>query len=143
MKIHIITIGKPKLSYAKAGWDEYLTRLQRYHEVRVTQLGDKYADDADKIIATTGNSYRVGLIIDGTQLTSHQLAVFLEARAVEGRELCFIIGGPDGLPSSVQAAMDVQLSMSKLTFPHDLAMVILAEMLYRASTINAGTPYHH
>lgn len=142
MKIHIVTIGKPKLPYAKLGWEEYVKRLGRYHDVRVTQLADKYADDGPKIIDATGDSYRVGLIIEGQQLTSRQLAMFLEQRALEGREMCFVIGGPEGLPSAVQAAMDVQLSLSKLTFPHDLAMLTLAEALYRASTINAGQPYH-
>lgn len=143
MKLHLITIGKPKLAYAKLGWEEYIKRLGRYHTVRVTQLADKYAGDADRIMAAVGNSYRVGLIIDGQQLSSRQLATFLELRATEAREVCFIIGGPDGLPSTVQAAMDFQWSLSKLTLPHDLAMVLLLETLYRASTINAGTPYHH
>jgi 23S rRNA (pseudouridine1915-N3)-methyltransferase len=143
MKLHIITIGKPKLSYAKQGWEEYLGRLQRYHTVRVTHLADKYADDSSKIIETSGDSYRVGLIIEGEQLTSRQLAAFLDVRALEAKEVCFIIGGPDGLPALVQAAMDFQWSLGKLTLPHDLAMVNLAEALYRASTISAGTPYHH
>ncbi len=143
MKLHLITIGKPKLDYAKLGWEEYLGRLQRYHTVRVTHLADKYANDATKLIETTGDSYRVGLIIEGTQLSSRELAAFLEMRAVQAREVCFIIGGPDGLPSVVQAAMDFQWSLGSLTLPHDLAMVNLAEALYRASTINAGTPYHH
>lgn len=143
MKLHIITIGKPKLAYAKLGWEEYIGRLQRYHTVRVTHLADKYANDASKLIETAGDSYRVGLIIEGKQLTSRQLAAFLEKRAVEAREVSFIIGGPDGIPDSAQAAMDFQWSFGSLTLPHDLAMVNLAEALYRASTINAGTPYHH
>src|SRR5438128_2285799 len=132
MKLHIVTIGKPKLEYAKNGWDEYLARLGRYHQVRVTHLADKFADDSGKIIEATGDSYRVGLIIEGRQLSSRQLATFLEQRAIEAREVCFIIGGPDGLPSAVQAAMDLQWSFSELTFPHDLAMVVLVEALYRA-----------
>jgi 23S rRNA (pseudouridine1915-N3)-methyltransferase len=143
MKLHIVTVGKPKLDYARAGWDEYLGRLQRYHQVRVTHLADKYADDSQKLIDATGDSYRVGLIIEGKQLTSRQLATFLDMRAIEAKEVCFIIGGPDGLPSTIQATMDLQWSLSELTFPHDLAMVVLLETLYRASTINAGTPYHH
>jgi 23S rRNA (pseudouridine1915-N3)-methyltransferase len=143
VKLHIVTNGKPKLTYAKQGWEEYIVRLRRLHDVRITHLADKYSDDAEKILGATGDSYRVGLIIEGTQLTSRQLATFLEQRALEGKELCFVIGGPDGLPSLVQAAMDVRLSFSKLTFPHDLAMIVLAEALYRASTINKGLPYHH
>ena len=76
------------------------------------------------------------------QLASEELAAFLDKRAQEGRELCCIIGGPEGLPARVIARADFSWSFSRLTFPHDLAMVVLAESLYRASTINARHPYH-
>ncbi len=143
MKLHLVTIGKPKLAYAQLGWEDYLKRLNRFHQVRVTHLADKWANDSDKIIATTGTAHLVALVIDGPQLSSHELAAFLEKTALEGRELCFIIGGPDGLPQAVIEKAQTKLSFSKLTFPHDLAMVILLESLYRASSITAGTPYHH
>lgn len=142
MKIHIVTIGEPKLPYAKAGWQEYIHRLGRYHQVRVTHLADKWAYESQHILQTAGNAYTVGLIIEGKQLSSPELAAFLEKRAMDGRETCFIIGGPEGLPVALQQHMDMSLSFSKLTFPHDLAMVILAEALYRASTIASGHPYH-
>lgn len=142
MKIHIITVGKPKLMYAKQGWEEYLSRLQRHHEIRVTHLADKFAYDAKKITETIGASYAAVLEIKGKQLSSPELAAFLEQRTLEAREVCFIIGGPEGLPQEIIESADIQLSFSKLTFPHDLAMVILAEALYRATTINARLPYH-
>ena len=142
MKIHIITVGEPKLRYAQEGWAEYVKRLQRFHTLRVTHLADKWAYNAAHILQAAGNAYKVGLIIDGKQLDSPALATFLEQRAMDGRELCFIIGGPEGLPAEVQEAVDYAWSFSKLTFPHDLAMVVLAEALYRASTISAGHPYH-
>jgi 23S rRNA (pseudouridine1915-N3)-methyltransferase len=142
MKIHIVTIGEPKLAYAKTGWEEYLRRLQRYHQVRVTHLADKWANDASRIMQAVGNAYSVGLVIEGKQLASPDLAAFLEQRAQEGREVCFIIGGPEGLPPQVRTSVNLAWSFSDLTFPHDLAMVVLAEALYRASTIAAGHPYH-
>jgi 23S rRNA (pseudouridine1915-N3)-methyltransferase len=142
MKIHIVTIGEPKLAYAKAGWEEYVRRLQRYHQVRVTHLADKWANDTSRILQTIGDAYSVGLIVEGKQFSSPELAVFLEKRAQEGREVCFIIGGPEGLPPEVRTHVLLPWSFSDLTFPHDLAMVILAEALYRASTIAAGHPYH-
>lgn len=142
MKLHLITVGEPKLAYAQAGWQEYLKRLRRYHAVRVTHLADKRAYDAAHILQAAGNSYKIALVVDGPQLTSESLANFLDKRALDGREASFIIGGPAGLPPEVIAAADQQLSFSKLTFPHDLAMVVLAETLYRASTISAGHPYH-
>ena len=131
------------MMFAKLGWEEYLGRLQRLHTVRVTHLADKYADDAAKLQEAAGDSYKVGLIIKGEQLSSEQLADFLKQRDLEAREVSFLIGGPDGLPAALQAAVDFQWSLSKRTLPHDLAMVNVAEALYRAGTINAGTPYHH
>ncbi len=142
MKLHIVTVGEPKLAYAKAGWQEYYQRLQHYHQVRVTHIADKYAYNANYVLQTVGNAYTAALIIDGPQLTSPELAAFLEKRALEGKELCLLIGGPEGLPQEVIAYANTKLSFSKLTFPHDLAMVILLEALYRASTIAAGQPYH-
>lgn len=142
MKLHIITVGEPKLHYAREGWNEYVKRLGRFHQVRVTHLADKWAYDADHILQAAGSAYKVGLIIEGKQLSSPDLAQFLDKRAMDGREICFIIGGPEGLPREARQAMDYAWSFSELTFPHDLAMVVLVEALYRASTISAGHPYH-
>ncbi len=136
-----ILLLEPKLAYAKQGWDEYIGRLKHYHTMRITHIPDKH-NTATHIAAAAGQAYTVALVIDGPQLTSPQLANRIEAWNQAGREVAFLIGGPDGLPPEVIAASDLQLSMSKLTFPHDLAMVVLAETLYRASTIAAGQPYH-
>lgn len=142
MKLHIVTIGAPKLAYAKQGWEEYIKRLGRFHQVRTSHLADKYADDAKQLMTTVGNAYLVAMEITGEQHTSEQLAAFLDKRAMDGREVCFMIGGPDGLPQETRAAADSRWSLSRLTMPHDLAMVVTAEALYRASSISAGHPYH-
>lgn len=142
MKLHIVTIGEPKLAYAREGWQEYLKRLGRYHDTRVTHLADKWANDGKHILQTAGSAYLVSLVIDGKQLSSEELSEFLTNRALDGRELCLVIGGPDGLPDDVIKKSDFTWSFSKLTFPHDLAMVVLLEALYRASTIAAKHPYH-
>lgn len=141
MKLHIITVGEPKLSYAKDGWAEYWRRLGHYHQIRVTHIADKH-NDADHILAATEGTYKVGLVIAGRQFSSPELAQFLEKRALDGCEMSCIIGGPDGLPQEVFDQLDYQWSFGKLTLPHDLAMVVLLETLYRASTIAAGQPYH-
>jgi 23S rRNA (pseudouridine1915-N3)-methyltransferase len=142
MKIHIITVGEPKLAYAKAGWEAYIKRLHHYHTLRVTHVADKWAYDGAYLRQTAGSAYTVALVIDGKQLSSPELAQFLEKRALDAREVCFMIGGPEGLPEEVMTGADFSLGLSKLTFPHDLAMVVLAEALYRASTISTGQPYH-
>lgn len=141
MKIHIITIGQPKLSYAREGWDEYWKRLSHYHQLRVTHIADKN-NNAEHILAATENTYKVGLVIEGKQFSSPELAEFLDKQAQSGREVSFIIGGPDGLSSIITSQLDFQWSFGALTLPHDLAMVLLLESLYRASTISAGQPYH-
>jgi len=142
MKLHIVTIGKPKLAYAAVGWDEYLGRLQRLHSVHVTQLADKYADDAAKIREVTAGTCTVALEITGIMFDSHELADFLTKRELEAREVSFLIGGPDGLPQEIRQNADYRWSLSRLTLPHDLATVVTLEALFRASTINAGLPYH-
>lgn len=142
MKLHIVTVGQPKLAYAKMGWDEYLPRLQRLHTVRVTQIADKYAYDAKKFDETTSGTYKVVLEITGSQMSSPELAGFLRTRELDAREVSFIIGGPEGLPQDIRDTANYQWSFGKLTLPHDLAMVTLLEALYRASTINANLPYH-
>jgi 23S rRNA (pseudouridine1915-N3)-methyltransferase len=142
MKLHLTTVGEPKLAYARAGWKEYLGRLKHYHQVRVTHVPDKYAYDAAYLLAACGKAYRVVMEITGKQFSSPDLAAFLEKRALDGRELCLLIGGPEGLPAEVIAAANEKWSLSALTLPHDLAMVVTLEALYRASTITAGHPYH-
>jgi 23S rRNA (pseudouridine1915-N3)-methyltransferase len=141
MRIHIITIGEPKLDYAKSGWQEYLKRLKHYHTVDVTHIPDK-KNEPKYLLEAAGRAYKVALNIGGTQLSSTELASFLESHMIHNKEMAFLIGGPDGLQKEVLDKCDVQLSFSRLTFPHDLAMVILLEALYRAATIAAGQPYH-
>lgn len=141
MKLHIITVGQPKLAYAQAGWQEYWKRLMHYHDLRVTHIADKHNDSAH-IAAAAGSSYKIALEITGKEFTSEQLADFLEKRSLDGREVALLIGGPDGLPQDIRDAADLQWSFGRLTLPHDLAMVVLLESLYRASTISAGHPYH-
>jgi len=142
MKLHILTVGEPKLAYARTGWEEYLKRLRHYHTLRITHVADKHAYDAAYLLQAVGNAYTVALVIDGRQYTSPELAAFLDKQSLEAREICFLIGGPEGLPQEVIDRSDLQFGLSRLTFPHDLAMVILLEALYRASTISAGHPYH-
>ena len=142
MKINFVTVGKPKLDYAKRGFEEYFTRFSRLHTVQHTVIPDKYAYDATYILNASKGTSRIVLDIEGKEYTSEQLATFLEKRELEGRTISIIIGGPEGLPQEVRSAADHLWSLGRLTLPHDLAMVVTLEALYRASTINARLPYH-
>ena len=141
MKIHLITVGQPKLAYAKLGWEEYYKRLEHYHELRTTHIADRQ-NDAKHLLAAISKAYCVAMDSTGREQSSEELASRLETWALVGKEVCFVIGGPDGLPSDVLQRADYQWSLGKQTLPHDLAMIVLLESLYRASTIRAGQPYH-
>lgn len=141
MKIMIVTIGQPKLTFAKEGFAEYIKRLSGFHKVEVMHLGDRVTDD--KLLHIIDNHFCVVLDEHGVEYASRDFARFLDEKSVNGvGEMVFVIGGPDGHSDTIKKRANVLWSMGKLTFPHDLAMMILAEALYRASTINAGHPYH-
>jgi 23S rRNA (pseudouridine1915-N3)-methyltransferase len=78
----------------------------------------------------------------GTQMSTRELADWLAGRMREGRDLAFLIGGPDGFAAEVVARSDLTLSLSRLTLPHALARVMLTEQIYRAMTILTNHPYH-
>lgn len=142
MRLHFITVGEPKLDYAKRGWEEYYRRLGRFHQLRVTRVNDRRASDAE-LLAAIGSAYAMPLDLEGRELTSPELAQKLETLAVGGTsEIAFVIGGPDGFGADVRERADFLWKLSNLTLPHDLAMVVMLEALYRASSISAGLPYH-
>jgi 23S rRNA (pseudouridine1915-N3)-methyltransferase len=142
MRIHFITVGEPKLAYAKRGWDEYYTRLGHYHTVQLTRVDDRKATD-ELLLKLIDRSYAIPLDLKGMELSSEKLATKLESLGVQGeKEISFVIGGPDGFGDVVRKRADFLWKLSDLTLPHDLAMVVMLEALYRATTIVSGHPYH-
>ncbi len=141
MQYHFVTIGAPKCAFAKDGFYEYVKRLGRYHTVTLSHLPDNAPDK--KILSTIGRHYCIALDEKGQSFTSRALADFLHTQSVNGMgKICFVVGGPDGHSDAVRARADVLWSLSELTLPHNMAMLVMAEALYRASTITAGHPYH-
>jgi len=88
------------------------------------------------------DDFVVALDEHGRELSTDELARWLGVRMQEGRDVAFLIGGPDGLAPRVLGRSDLTWSLSRLTFPHALVRVLLAEQLYRAHTLLAGHPYH-
>ncbi len=84
----------------------------------------------------------VALDEHGTQMSTRELAQWLAGRMREGRDLAFLIGGPDGFAAEVLARSDLSLSLSRLTLPHALVRVVWAEQLYRAMSLLTHHPYH-
>lgn len=144
MRLHLITVGEPKLAYARVGWDEYEKRLRRYHKVQVSHVSGKTQQaESEAVLRAAGKSPLILLDPRGKQFSSEKLSEYLDAQALAGHgELAFAIGGPDGHTDELRARAHLLWSLGELTLPHDLAMVVLAEALYRAATISAGEPYH-
>lgn len=134
--------------------EDYTRRLSGSLKVAVTEVAagqrSARADPAQamqlegqRILALLKpQEFLVALDERGTQSTTRELANWLAGRQHDGRDLVFVIGGPDGLAGDVLTRADYRLSLSKLTLPHPLVRVVLAEQLYRAHTVLAGHPYH-
>lgn len=141
MKLRIVTIGSPQLSFAKDGFAEYIKRLGRFHALDVVHV--KEDRKAHEKMLEHCDGYVIALDENGTQFTSRELAELLDKKASHGvGEITFVIGPADGHGAEILSRADAIWSLGKGTLPHDLAMLVTAEALYRASTINAGHPYH-
>ncbi len=156
MTIKLIVIGKLKEDYLRNACAEYIKRLGRYctfelHELDECRLSDQPSDKeiaaALRKEAEQIKRYASGLIvpmcIEGKQLSSPELAERISEAGVGGQStVTFIIGSSFGLDPEIKAMGGLKLSMSKMTFPHQLARVMLLEQIYRAFQINTGGKYH-
>lgn len=158
LKIQLICVGTLKEKFYAAAAKEYSKRLLAYCKLTVCELPEhplpaspsaaqvEYAlsMEAGKIMARLpANAAVTALCVEGTPLSSEDFAEKLSRWATGGTStLVFLIGGSYGLHESVKARAALRLSMSKMTFPHHLARVMMLEQLYRAFKINEGSPYH-
>lgn len=149
----IIASGQIKETYLKKGIEEYVKRLTRYTTVAITEVPDGSdslppdvqlsREAADILARVPQRAFVIALDIRGKTVDSEGFADLIRRGFEAGdAKLCFIIGGSRGLAPSVLARADLRLSMSALTFPHQLARLILLEQCYRAFRIIRGEPYH-
>ena len=141
MKIHLVMLGKSRRPEIRALTDDYLARVRRFAEVQITELREDSAASMRKL--ELDSSASVVLLDDsGKGLTSAQFAKWLgEARDRGTREIAFLCGGAEGFPETLRRRATQGLSLSQMTFSHELARVMLAEQLYRAFAILSGHPY--
>ena len=155
MKIKIIALGKIKEKFLKDGIDEFLKRLTPYASVEIIELTPIEIKDenltqkaleqeAEKILANIkSDSYVITLEILGKQLSSEDFASKINEITVSGiSELVFIIGSSCGIAPSVSQRANFKLSISKMTFLHQFARLLLVEQIYRAFKILKGETYH-
>jgi len=141
MKIRLVMLGKTRRLEVRAVVDDYVARISRFAEVEVTELREDSAAALRKLTVDPGAT--VVLLDDaGKQQTSAQFARWLgEARDHGAREIVFLCGAAEGFPDALRRRATQKLSLSPLTFSHELARAMLAEQLYRAFAILAGHPY--
>ncbi len=146
MKFQIVAMGKMREPNFRTLTSAYLDRLQNYMPTEELELreGRTLAEEGQAMSrATPAGAIAVALSEDGTRLTSEQFAGWIEDWMIAGtRHVSFFIGSASGLDGGFKASCQRRLSLSPMTFPHDMARMMLAEQLYRAMTIIRGEPYH-
>lgn len=157
IKITLITLGKLKEKYLRDAVDEYVKRLSRYCKLDVVELTPinlsekppqseidaallKEAEMVEKRIPE--GSVVTALCVEGKANTSEQFAEFIDKNTNSGKNMCFIIGSSYGLSDNVKQRANLKLSLSEMTFPHQLFRVMLLEQIYRGFKINEGSTYH-
>ena len=155
MKITILFTGKTRFGYTQQGIDDYYNRLKYYikTEIRIIpDLKNSRKMPREEIMKKEGelliraipdNSFIILLDEKGKDYTSLELAGFFEKRTVEGLDICMLIGGAYGFSDQVYNIADQKISLSRLTFSHQMIRMILLEQVYRAFTIIKGEKYHN
>ena len=158
LAVKLICVGKMREKFYTEAFAEYAKRLQSYCRLELVELPEQRLGDrpsqreieaalereGQEILKNVPpDAYLAALCVEGGQMPSEGIAELIAARENSGKpRLCFVIGGSFGLSPSVKARADLRLSMSKMTFPHHLARVMLIEQLYRGFKINEGSRYH-
>ena len=142
-KIYFVVVGKIKEGFYREAVAEYVKRLSRFAKTEVKELpeGINPEAEADDILRAS-KGYVIALAVEGVKTSSEGLAKKIKNICDGGKDITFIIGSSCGLSDRVKSSADFLLSFSDMTFPHQLMRVILAEQVYRAFMINAGSTYH-
>ena len=156
MRITLLVVGRTTTGYLKTGIDEYASRLGHYVQFDIQYLQDakhtrhqseaqqKTAEGLQILEAVDNSDYVVLLDERGREYGSTAFAQFVQKRMLSGvKRVVFVVGGPYGFSPDVYARANDKLSLSQMTFPHELVRLVFAEQLYRAFTILNHEPYHH
>ncbi len=151
MKINIIAIGKIKEKFISDAISEYTKRLSKYAEIALVELPEcnsaksvaEQQEFESSALLKKAKGFVILTEVDAREMTSPEFASYLNKKTVDGvSEFSILIGGSHGHSAELKKSADLQLSFSKMTFPHQLFRVLVLEQVYRAMTILANTPYH-
>jgi 23S rRNA (pseudouridine1915-N3)-methyltransferase len=143
VRVRIVAIGTRMPAWVTQAYEDYTRRLRSHLRIDLDELEVKNkADEEKRLMDRVGDDYLVALDERGKSLTTLELAKWLGQRQQDGRNLSFVVGGPDGLGPEILKKATLRWSLSALTFPHAMVRVILAEQLYRAHSVLQNHPYH-
>ncbi len=156
MKVTLLVVGKTDAAYLREGIDEYTRRLKRYVNFEIEIIPDikkagnmtaelQKTKEGEQILMKDSAGKELHLFDEnGEMFSSKEFAGFLEKKMLGGlKELVFVIGGPYGFSQEVYKRANSKISLSRLTFSHQMARLLCVEQIYRAFTILKGEPYHH
>jgi len=154
VRLRLLAAGTRLPRWVDEAYRDYADRLGREVPLELTEIelgrrgkagpvGQAIRDEGRRMLAAlNGGDYVVALDVGGRAHTTQALAQWFEKRQSDGRDVVFLIGGPDGLADECRERADERLSLSPLTLPHGLARVVLAEQIYRVVSLLKGHPYH-
>jgi 23S rRNA (pseudouridine1915-N3)-methyltransferase len=153
MKLLLVAVGQRQPAWAEEAYAEFAKRFppEMRLELKAVKAEPRGAKAAEQLMAAEGQRLEAALpkgvrrvVLDerGERVTTVQLAARMKAWLHDGRDVALLIGGPDGLDSSLKASADETLRLSELTLPHAFVRVLIAEALYRAWTVTVNHPYH-
>lgn len=155
MKVELILVGKTNDKHFQVGIDDYSQRLGHYMPWTITVIPElkntkSLSEDQQKeregelILSKISNSDHVVLLDEhGKEFRSIEFAKWIEQRQSSIRKMVFVVGGPYGFSKAVYSRANEKISLSKMTFSHQMIRLIFVEQMYRACTIIKGEPYHH
>ena len=156
MKIELFVVGKTNHNYLSPGIEDYLKRINRYIQFSIRCISDakntknlsqqkqKNAEGQNILVAIDNSDYVVLLDEHGKEYKSIEFASLIDKKMqTVAKRLVFVVGGPYGFSEDVYKRANEKISLSKMTFPHDLIRLIFVEQLYRAFSILNHEPYHH
>ena len=153
-RVRIVAVGSRMPQWVREPFDDYIQRLGSSLKITLTEIepgarsggrspARAIETEGQRILAAVrANEFVVALDEHGSEMTTRELASWLATRLRDGSDLAFLIGGPDGFAPEVLQRANFKWSLSRLTFPHALVRVLLAEQLYRAHAVLANHPYH-
>jgi len=140
MRIRVICVGRLKEPYIAQGVEDFFNRIQRFQRIEVFEVKDSKPDqEGQEILTKCGDMPVFAFAEEGNVFSSAEFADFIKGL---DDDIAFVLGGPDGLSDDVKDHAKMLISLSRMTFTHDMARLILLEQVYRALTIAKWMPYH-